>query len=189
VSNPPEVRKVRRADKLMSEARMHEMLATAYSGHLGTVGPDGSPYVCPLLYVWLDGRIWMHNARGGGHLLSNVKHEPRACFEVDVPGEVFAYGRFVCDTSIEYRSIVAFGRLDIIDDAAQKTEFFDALMAKYFNDDPDRPRGFYPRLDDVTVYAMRVERMTGKETQLPARQDQWPAADNTKSPKARPPQI
>ena len=34
-----------------------------------------------------------------------------------------------------------------------------------------RQRGYYPRLDDVTVYVLTVERMTGKETLLPAPQD------------------
>ena len=34
------------------------------------------------------------------------------------------------------------------------------------------------------VYAIAVERMTGKETPLPAVSQQWPARDNTKSPDA-----
>jgi nitroimidazol reductase NimA-like FMN-containing flavoprotein (pyridoxamine 5'-phosphate oxidase superfamily) len=100
---------------------------------------------------------------------------------------VFAYGRFQCDTSIEYRSVVVFGRLGIIEDRALKAAFFDAFMDKYSGGDTGRPKGFYPRLDDVTVYALTVDRMTGKETQLPAPQAQWPAADNTKSPNALPP--
>jgi hypothetical protein len=49
-----------------------------------------------------------------------------------------------------------------------------------------RPQGFFPRLDQVTVYAMTIERMTGKKTVLPALEEQWPAVDRTKSPNARP---
>lgn len=184
MSNPPNVRRV---DKLMSDARIDELLSTAYSGHIGTVGPDGAPYVCPLLYVWMNGQIWLHNTSARGHLQDNVRHESRVCFEIDAPGKVFAYGRFQCDTSIEYQSVVVFGRLSIIEDRVPKAAFFDALMDKYFGDDTSRPKGFYPRLDDVTVYALTVERMTGKETQLPAPQAQWPASDNTKSPNAVPP--
>jgi len=179
--------KVRRTDKLMSALRIDELLATGYSGHLGTIGSDGSPYVCPLLYVWMNGQIWLHNTRAQGHLQDNIRHEPRACFEIDVPGKVFPYGRFQCDTSIECQSIVVFGHIDIVEDRTLKAAFFDALMLKYFSDDTSRPKGFYPRLDDVTVYALNVDQMTGKETLLPARAAQWPVSDYTKSPNAVPP--
>ena len=91
---------VRRADKLMLEEHVRDMLARSYSGRLATIGPDGWPYIVPLLYVWRDDEIWVHNTRAPGHLRANVEHEPRVCFEVDEPGEVFAYGRFECDTSV-----------------------------------------------------------------------------------------
>jgi nitroimidazol reductase NimA-like FMN-containing flavoprotein (pyridoxamine 5'-phosphate oxidase superfamily) len=184
MSSPP---KVRRTDKLMSDARIGELLSTSYCGRLGTVGQDGAPYVCPLLYVWMHGQIWLHNTSARGHLQDNVRHEPRVCFEIDMPGRVFAYGRFQCDTSIEYQSVLVFGHIGIIEDRALKTAFFDALMHKYYGDDATRQHGFYPRLDEVTVYSLTVDRLTGKETRLPAPQAQWPSADNTKSPDAVPP--
>jgi nitroimidazol reductase NimA-like FMN-containing flavoprotein (pyridoxamine 5'-phosphate oxidase superfamily) len=182
MSSPP----VRRADKLMPRARLDELLATGYCGHLATVSPDGSPYVCPLLYVWRDGRVWMHNTGARGHLQTNVRHDPRACFEVSAAGKVFAYGRYECDTSIEYESIVVFGSMAIVDERPRKAAFFDALMAKYHGNDSTRPKSFYPRLDAVTVYALTVESITGKEQVLPALSSRWPAADHTKSPEASP---
>lgn len=117
---------------------------------------------------------------------ANVDHEPRVCFELDDPGEVFAYGRFECDSALAYRSVVAFGRIRIVGERAPKTAFFAALMEKYGDPGWQRPKSFFPRLDEVTVYAIAIERMTGKETALPAAQNRWPAVDNTKSPNARP---
>lgn len=35
-------------------------------------------------------------------------------------------------------------------------------MAKYGKPDTDRPKAFYPRIDVITVYALRAERITGK---------------------------
>lgn len=158
---------IRRSDKLMPEARVAELLASGYCGRLATVGADGWPYVCPLLYVWLDGEIWLHNTRAQGHLRSNIDHDARVCFEIDEAGEVFPYGRFDCDTTIAYRSVVAFGILRVVEAPARKAAFFDALMTKYFPQASGRPCGVYPRLDDTTVYAIAVERMTGKQTPLP----------------------
>jgi hypothetical protein len=59
-------------------------------------------------------------------------------------------------------------------------------MAKYAKKDWERPKGFYPRIDQITLYAIAVERLTGKETPLPAAAERWPAADHTKTPNARP---
>ena len=68
----------------------------------------------------------------------------------------------------------------------QLIRFCDALMAKYANKTWDRPKGFYPRLDDLCVYAIKIERLTDKETRLPVSAQRWPAVDKTKSAQAKP---
>ncbi len=59
-------------------------------------------------------------------------------------------------------------------------------MAKYRPQESGRPDGFFPRLDLTTVYAVTVERVTGKRTALPAVEEQWPAMDRSASPNADP---
>ncbi len=184
MSGPPQVRRV---DKLMPEERARQMLAGGFCGRLATVGADGWPYAVPLLYVWLEGEVWLHGARGPGHLRRNVDHEPRVCFEVDEVGDVFPYGRFECDTSIAYRSVVAFGRIRVVEDPSSKTRFFTELMRKYGDAAWERPPEFFPRLGDITLYALTIERLTGKETPLPEVSRRWPALDSTKTPGAVPP--
>jgi uncharacterized protein len=184
MSNAPQVR---RQDKLMTDDRLHETLARGFCGRLATVSKDGSPYCLPLLYVWQDSQIFVHNANAPGHLLTNVGHEKRVCFEIDEPGEVFDYGRFECDSSVAYRSVIAFGTIRIVTALEEKHRFCEALMAKYRKKDTPRPKGFFPRINDITVYAITVARMTGKETPLPALSEQWPAQDQTKTPNAKPP--
>jgi nitroimidazol reductase NimA-like FMN-containing flavoprotein (pyridoxamine 5'-phosphate oxidase superfamily) len=177
---------VRRSDKLMSEARAREVLERGFCGRLATIGEDGWPYCVPLLYVCMEGGIFVHNTSAKGHLRANVDHEPRVCFEVDEAGEVFPYGRFECDSTVAYASVVAFGRIRVVEELASRRRFFDALMAKYAKADWVRPKGFYPRIDQITLYAIAIERLSGKETPLPESSKRWPAVDNTKSPNARP---
>jgi len=177
---------VRRADKLMTEERAREALERGFCGRLATVGEDGWPYCVPLLYVCMDGEVFVHNTRATGHLRANVDREPRVCFEIDEAGEVFAYGRFDCDSTVAYRSVIVFGRIRVVEDLATKRRFCDGLMAKYAKKDWERPKGFYPRIDQITVYAIAIERMSGKETPLPEAAERWPAVDHTKSPNARP---
>ena len=140
----------------------------------------------PLLHVLAGEHICVHNTAARGHLRSNVEGDARACFEVDEPIKVFDYGRFECDTGLAYCSAIAYGRVRIVDERAAKGRFFDALLAKYGTGVPGRPKSFYPRLDEVTVYALAVERITGKQCALPPVSEQWPALDRTKSPNAKP---
>src|SRR4051812_37061666 len=177
---------LRRQDRQLPDAEARALLVRAYSGRLGTVGADGWPYVVPLLHVFSGDEIGVHNTAVGGPPRENVERDARACFEVDEPIEVFDYGRFECDSGLAYRSAIAYGRIRIVDDRAAKARFFDALLAKYGTGVPGRPKSFYPRLDDVTVYAIAVERITGKVCPLPPPAEQWPALDRTKSPNARP---
>jgi uncharacterized protein len=184
MSSPPAIR---RADRQMPDEAARKALAEGYHGRLATVGADGYPYCVPLLYVVLDGEIWVHNARARGHLRTNVEHDTKACFEIDEAGSAFPYGRFECDSSIGYRSVIAFGRVRIVEEEASKQRFFEALMAKYARPEWARPAGFFPRMGDITVYAMTIERLTGKESPQLAAAEQWPAVDRTKSPNAKPP--
>ncbi|MGH7075416.1 MAG: pyridoxamine 5'-phosphate oxidase family protein [Stellaceae bacterium] len=188
MSLPPPVR---RADKALSEDEARALLAAGHSGRLATIGPDGWPYCVPLLYVWMMGEIWVHNTAARGHLRRNVEHEARVAFEIDAPGEVFAYGRFECDSSLAYQSVIAFGRIRVVEDRTAKQRFCEALLTKYHRPEWEepaaaRPQGFFPRLDLITVYSIALERVTGKETPLPTLAERWPAKDMTKTPNAKP---
>jgi len=182
MSAPPQMR---RADKLMPDDRAMAVLEGGFCGRLAVVGADGYPYCVPLLYVLMDGELYVHNAVGAGHLKTAIGHDPRVCFEMDEPGEIFPYGRFECDTSVAFKSVIVFGKARIVEDAGVKQRFFRALMGKYAKGIEERPKDFFPRIDQITLYAIGIERMTGKETPLPAVSDRWPAKDRTKSPGAR----
>ena len=66
---------------------------------------DGFPYCIPLLYLWMDGELYLHTTSARGHLRANIERDPRVCFEMDAPEGVFDYGRFECDSGLAYRSV------------------------------------------------------------------------------------
>lgn len=171
----------------MDAARCEALLQRGFCGRLATVGADGAPYCTTMLYLWMDGAIHLHGTRARGHLRSNVEHEPRACFVIDQPGAIFDYGRFECDSTVSYASVVVFGRATVVEETVTKQRFFEALMAKYRVAGPARPAGFFPRLAQITLYRLSVERLTGKEIVLPEIAGRWPALDRSKTPNARPP--
>jgi len=95
----------------MTEVRILQTVEQAYSGRLATVSEDGFPYCVPLLYVWMDGELYLHTTSVRGHLRSNIDRDPRVCFEIDEQQGVFDYGRFECDSGLAFRSVCLFGRI------------------------------------------------------------------------------
>lgn len=168
---------LRRADKNMTCDEVVGFLGAAFCGRTATVGGDGYPYVVPNLFVWMDGRIYLHTAKHRGHFLTNVEACERVCFEVDEPGQTFPYGPVECDTSVSYTSVVVFGRIAIITDDDLKQRFYAAFMDKYAPKDSwGRTKGSFPRMGFTVVYAIDVETMTGKRSPLPAIDKQWHAS-------------
>jgi nitroimidazol reductase NimA-like FMN-containing flavoprotein (pyridoxamine 5'-phosphate oxidase superfamily) len=175
---------LRRKDKEMSAADVERLLHRLPFADFATVGSEGEPYVVPNLFVYAERQIVLHTASAIGHFRRNVERDPRICFTGTAMEQVFPYGRFQCDTSAGYASVIGFGQIHRVDDPAAKSRFFDRFLAKYADPAWERPKGFYPRLDDVTVYAIELERVTGKRSPTPALGEQWPARDRTKSPGA-----
>ncbi len=165
---------LRRADKVMSIEEIGAFLSSTLCGRTATVGPDGYPYVVPNLFIWTRGQIYLHNAKIVGHFMSNVRHCDRVSFEIDEVGEVYPYGAVECDTTISFRSVILFGRIRIVEDEAEKIEFYSAVMKKYAPPDSwGRERGSFPRLGKTVVYAITPEQITGKQGPLPPLAKRW----------------
>jgi nitroimidazol reductase NimA-like FMN-containing flavoprotein (pyridoxamine 5'-phosphate oxidase superfamily) len=178
----------RRKDKLMPQADNLALLDRAFCARIATADSQARPYVVPNLFVRDGNRLLFHTARAAGHFHQNISENPRACLEVDEPGEIFAYGEFECDTSVSYESVIVFGPVRVVDDDAEKARFFDLFMAKYGGQGAyGRPTSFYPRLHQVTVYELTMEIVTGKRTPLPAQDQRYPARNQTRSPGVKPP--
>lgn len=155
---------LRRADKQMTEAEVRSFIGSAFCLRIGTVGGDGYPYVLPLLFVVLDDAIVVHTTAAEGHFRSNAVDGAKVCLEWDEPGEVFGYGRTECDTSLSYRSAIAFGTMHEVQDRAYKQRFCSELMSKYARHIEGREKDMFPRLDHIRVYTIGIERLTGKQT-------------------------
>ena len=179
--------RVRRMDLALSRTEIEAALVAIRVAQFATVDPDGEPYVVPCLFAWVDGRVQFHLSRTTGHFARNLAHRPRICFAASEAGEIYAYGEFACDATVSYISVIGSGPARAEPDREAKARFFDRFLAKYADPAWNHPASFYPRLDDVTVYALQPETLTGKRITLPPLGERWPAGNRTKSPGAQPP--
>ena len=98
---------IRRADRSMSDERALETLAQGYSGRLATVSKDGFPCCIPLLYLWMDGEVYLHTTSARGHLRANIERRASAfALRLTRRKASLTMGRFECDSGLAYRERV-----------------------------------------------------------------------------------
>lgn len=102
---------------------VYEILDEGFICHVGFV-VDGRPFVIPTGYARLDDKLYIHGSQAS-RMLRTLAEGLDACVTVTiVDGLVLARSAF--HHSMNYRSVVVFGRLSVVEDRAEKLE---ALVA------------------------------------------------------------
>ena len=128
--------------------------------HVGYV-IEGQPYVTPTAY-WREGdRVYWHGS-SASKMLRHVKQGPPVCFTVALmDGLVLARSGF--HTSVNYRSVMAMGRAEVIEDPAYKLASLEAMMERIV---PGRwPELRAPTKQEIkatTVVSMKLEEVVAK---------------------------
>jgi nitroimidazol reductase NimA-like FMN-containing flavoprotein (pyridoxamine 5'-phosphate oxidase superfamily) len=109
---------------------LQELLDRAEVAHLGTIDPDGRPYVVPVNFACLEGRlIYIHGA-GEGRKIDNIRRDPRVCLEATASFEV-RHGENSCATGARFESVILRGQASVVEDPAVAEKALDAIVAKY----------------------------------------------------------
>lgn len=152
-------REMRRNKQSLSREKCEEILQQGTSGVLAVLGDAGYPYAVPLSYIYSGHKIYFHSAVSG-HKLDAVKNHNKVSFcviaqDFIVPEKYTTY----------YRSVIAFGRIRILEDDQEKRDAVEKLALKYTPNDSDEKRSaeinrFWKTL---CMMEMTVEHLTGKE--------------------------
>lgn len=134
------------------------------------------PFQSTLLFVYDPGRhaIYLHSARRG-MVWENVQANPRVCFTAAEMGRLLPAATAL-NFSVEYRSVVVFGMLHLVDDPAEAEYGLQILLDKYF---PHLHPGSDYRpitsgeLKATAVYRLDVEEWSGKRKAV---DDDFPGA-------------
>lgn len=162
---------VRRADRAVDdEAWIVAMLQRAQTGVLATVF-ESQPFVNTNLFVYdrAAHAIYLHTAHKG-RTRTNIQHEPRVCFSVSEMGRLLP-AKVALEFSVEYRSVVVFGRASIVEDEAEATTALQQLLDKYFSH--LQPRIDYrppvpEELKRTTVLRVDIDSWSGKKKEVGA---------------------
>ena len=151
-------RPMRRNRQQLSKDECECILDRCTSGVLALTGDGGYPYAVPLSYVYADGAIIFHSAVQG-HKVDAIRQDNRCSFCVieqdDIrPAEFTTY----------FRSVIAFGRIRVLEDADEKVHALRQLGRRYSpNDEPGLQHEIDKSLDRVLLLRLDIEHLSGKQ--------------------------
>jgi len=151
-------RQMRRKRQQLSEEESISILKKATAGTLALLGDDNYPYAVPISYVYADGRLYFHSALSG-HKVDAIRKCDKASFCVIEQDDVQPkkYTTF-------FRSVIAFGRIHIIEDEQAKLKMARMLGNRYNpNDDESLQKELEQGLSRMLMIRFDIEHLTGKE--------------------------
>ncbi len=111
-----EFRDMRRKRQQLSVEESIGILQKATSGTLALLGDNGYPYAVPISYVYSEGKLYFHSALTG-HKVDAIKSHDKASFCVIDNDDVKPH-----EYTTYFRSVIAFGRIHIIEDEVEKLD-------------------------------------------------------------------
>lgn len=154
-----EFREMRRKRQQLSDEESYAILQNATSGTLALLGDRGYPYAVPISYVFSEGKLYFHSALSG-HKVDAIRSCDRASFCVVAEDDVkpALYTTF-------FRSVIAFGRIHIVDDETEKLAAARLLGNRY---NPHQDEALQKELENglarMLVIRLDIEHLTGKES-------------------------
>jgi len=151
-------RNMRRCGQQLPENEAKAILENAASGVLALLGDEDYPYAVPMSYVYTDGTIYFHSAIEG-HKVDAVRRHGKASFcvvDADdvVPSELTTY----------FRSVIAFGRVRIVEDEGEKLAAIRALAKRYSPAHMEKgEKEIRESWNRMHLIALDIEHLTGKE--------------------------
>lgn len=126
-------REMRRFRQKLTAEECAEVLSTQPRGVLAVAGDGGYPYALPLdfFYDAQSGSLYFHCAKEG-HKLDAIRRCEKVSFCVMDEGF-----RRAGEWALNIRSVIVFGRIRIVEDAARREEILRALGRKYYPDPDD----------------------------------------------------
>lgn len=152
-------REMRRKRQALSPEENAAVLRRGTSGVLALSGDNDYPYAVPVSYVYDGEKLYFHCAKSG-HKLDAIRRNAKASFCVIdqdrvIPEEYTSY----------FRSVIVFGKIQIIEDEVKKRMAIEKLAVKYApQDNPGgRKKAIEREWKPLCMLEMTIDHMTGKE--------------------------
>lgn len=158
-------REMRRKKQALEYAECLRILNAGESGVLALCGDEGYPYAVPLNHVLMDNKIYFHCA-AEGHKIDAIRRCDKASYCVIDADAVDSE-----ELSTRFRSVVAFGRVCMVEDAELKRRALMAIGKRFAPANMQKAmREIDESLHRTGIIEMTIEHIAGKESRALAQE-------------------
>ena len=157
---------LRRKDReIKDDEWIIDFLAKAPYGYVATV-MDGQPFITMAIFVYdrATHAIYLHTSKYG-RLAANVRQDYNACFSFGTIGRMLP-AEHAREFSNEYESVVAFGKIEILEDMVFARDKMHQMIDKYFSHlkrDTDYRAITKTEILEIATYKISIESWSAKK--------------------------
>ncbi|MBD3255503.1 MAG: pyridoxamine 5'-phosphate oxidase family protein [Candidatus Lokiarchaeota archaeon] len=151
---------MRRKDKEIKEDDLIErIIKEAKVCRIG-LSLNNRPYLIPMNFGYKNKTFYLHSYPTGKKI-EIFKKNPYTCVEIDTKHEI-KISENPCEFSMNYYSLIAFGKADFIEDIEEKKNALDIIVNHY-------AKGIYKEyplsvIKKLTLIKIKIEKITGKKS-------------------------
>jgi len=150
---------MRKKEKEITDKTVMESIILSSSVCRLALSEDNYPYIIPLCFGYEENTLYFHSAPKGKKL-DILRSNNKVCFEFDIDHRIVK-AQEACGWSMNYRSVIGFGKASILDDSEEKIKAINAIIRRYAGKSLPYSKA---KLKDTVIIKVEIESITGKES-------------------------
>jgi nitroimidazol reductase NimA-like FMN-containing flavoprotein (pyridoxamine 5'-phosphate oxidase superfamily) len=144
---------------LTEHSEMEQIIRKCQVCHIAMVDPDGLPYLLPFNFGYENNILYFHSAKMGKKM-SVLNNNPNVCVEFSTDYLLRFQNEGVgCSYTMKYRSLLAYGKVEFIDDPDQKIRIMNIIMKNYTSGDFSYS---LPSINEISCWIVKIAKLEGK---------------------------
>jgi uncharacterized protein len=118
------------------------------------------PYIVPFNYGYHERVLYFHSAVSGKKI-NLIQENNKACFEIEYDSLIMQHEQ-ACKWTTKYRSVIGYGKIEVITDPDEKKRGLDKIMEHYgrsavnvYNE---------KHVKDIVILKLTIDKLTGKQS-------------------------
>jgi uncharacterized protein len=142
-----------------SKADIEAIIARIKTCSISMVDPDGMPYVIPMNFGYKEDVIYFHGSPKGKKV-DVLRNNPHVCVMFSTDHQLrYVNEEVACSWSMRYRSVIAYGKAEFVEDMKDKVDCLNIIMANY----AERKFEYSdPSVREVMVFKVKIEKIDGR---------------------------
>lgn len=145
--------------KVILKAELERIIKNCEFCNVAMVDLDGQPYVIPMNFGYNNNKIYLHSSPNGKKI-DCLRKNNIVCVSFSTDHLLrWQSEKVACSYSMKYRSVLAFGKVEFVDEKEEKVEALNQIMKQY----TDKEYTYSdPAVKDVFVFKVVIDKLEGR---------------------------